>query len=292
MHYTGTVYRNPYEPPSPLLEITQGCSHNKCKFCNMYSDVKFQPSPMEWIEQDIMEIASFYPDTHRLQLLSADPFVLSFERLNEICDLIHKHLPKIEIMTMAARVDNISDKTVEELKILKSKGIVEVNIGAESGDDETLKSVNKGYEGHDILEQCAKLDEAGIEYWLTFLNGVGGVEHSRNHAINSAKIFSEANPTVVGTGGLVLFEGTGLLALYKRGKFHPLTEKGLMEELKLFIENLDFDGRFITHHTVSMDLNNVNFRDNKEKIIENLQHGIDNLDMDRLTQIRNAKRGL
>ena len=65
-----------------------------------------------------------------------------------------------------------------------------------------------------------------------------------------------------------------------------------MEELKLFIENLDFDGRFITHHTVSMDLNNVNFRDNKEKIIENLQHGIDNLDMDRLTQIRNAKRGL
>ena len=292
MHYTGTVYRNPYEPTSPLLEITQGCSHNKCKFCNMYSSVRFQPSPMEWIEQDINEIASVYPNTHRLQLLSADPFVLSFERLNEICDMIHQYLPKIEIMTMAARVDNISDKTVEELKILKSKGIVEVNIGTESGDDETLKTVNKGYAGQDILDQCAKLDEAGIEYWLTFLNGVGGVEHSRNHAINSAKIFSEANPTVVGTGGLVLFEGTGLLALYKRGKFHPLTEKGLMEELKLFIENLDFDGRFITHHTVSMDLNNVSFKENKQGIIQNLQHGIDNLDMDKLTQIRNSKRGL
>ena len=292
MHYTGTVYRNPYEPPSPLLEITQGCSHNKCKFCNMYSSVRFQPSPMEWIEQDINEIASVYPNTHRLQLLSADPFVFSFERLNEICDMIHQYLPKIEIMTMAARVDNISDKTVEELKILKSKGIVEVNIGTESGDDETLKTVNKGYAGQDILDQCAKLDEAGIEYWLTFLNGVGGVEHSRNHAINSAKIFSEANPTVVGTGGLVLFEGTGLLALYKRGKFHPLTEKGLMEELKLFIENLDFDGRFITHHTVSMDLNNVSFKENKQGIIQNLQHGIDNLDMDKLTQIRNSKRGL
>lgn len=258
----------------------------------MYSDVKFQPSPMEWIEEDLKEIASFYPNTNRLQLLSADPFVLSFERLNEICDLIHKYLPKIEIMTMAARVDNIAEKSVDELKILKKKGIVEVNIGAESGDDETLKSVNKGYTGQDILEQCAKLDETGIEYWLTFLNGVGGVDHTRNHAINSAKIFSEANPTVVGTGGLVLVEGTGLLALYKKGKFHPLTEKGLMEELKLFLENLDHDGRFITHHTFSMDLNNGSFNENKEMILEDLQYGIDNFDMDRLTQIRNAKRGL
>lgn len=166
---------------------------------------------------------------------------------------------------MAARVDNIMDKSVEELKILRDKGIVELNLGAESADDETLKSVNKGYVGRDILEQCEKIDKAGMDYWLTFLNGVGGVKHTKNHALNSAKIFSEANPTVVGTGGLVLFEGTGLLALYKKSKFQPLTERGLMEELKLFIENLDFDGRFITHHTVSMDLNNVNFKDNKKK---------------------------
>lgn len=150
MHYTGTVYRNPYEPPSPLLEITQGCSHNKCRFCNMYSDVKFKPSPMEWIVEDIKEIASVYPQIDRLQLLSADPFVLSFERLDEICDLIHEHLPNVKIMTMAARVDNVRDKTVDELKILKDKGIVELNLGAESGDDETLKSVKKGYTGEDI----------------------------------------------------------------------------------------------------------------------------------------------
>lgn len=292
MHYTGTVYRNPYEPHSPLLEITQGCSHNRCKFCNMYSDVKFKPSPMEWIEQDIEEIASVYPETSRLQLLSADPSVLGFDRLNEICDLIHKYLSNIEVMTMAARVDNIQSKSVEELKILKDKGIAELNLGAESGDDETLKRVNKGYRGKDIVEQCEKLDEAGIEYWLTFLNGVGGVELSKQHALNSAEIFSQTNPTVVGTGGLVLFEGTGLLAQYRRGKFHPLSEKEIMEELKLFIENLDFDGRFITHHTISMDLNNADFKTNKGRILKNLQYGIDNLDMDRLTQIRNSKRGL
>jgi len=292
MHYTGIVYRNPYEPPSPLLEITQGCSHNRCKFCNMYSSVKFKPSPMEWIEEDLQEIASMYPNTHRLQLLSADPFVLSFEKLNEICDLIHKYLPCIEIMTMAARVDNIKDKSVEELKILKSNGIAELNLGAESGDDWTLNRVRKGYTSNDILEQCQKLDEAGIDYWLTFLNGVAGAEHSKEHALNSARIFSQCNPSVVGTGGLVLFEGTGLLAQYKQGKFKPLSEKGLMEELKLFIENLDFNGRFITHHTISMDLNNTDFKQNRQRIIEELQHGIDNFDMDKLAQIRNNKRSL
>lgn len=292
MHYTGTVYRNPYAPPSPLLEITQGCSHNRCKFCNMYADVKFRPSPMEWIEEDLAEIASIYPETTRLQLLSADPFKLSFNRLNEICDLIHRYLPNIETMTMAARVDNVCDKSVEELKILKEKGIFELNLGAESGDDETLKSVNKGYGSKDILEQCDKLDKAGIRYWLTFLNGVGGKPLTKQHAVNSGKIFSQTNPVVVGTGGLVLFEGTGLLALYRRGKFKPLSEKGLMEELKLFIENLDYDGPFITHHTFSMDLNSPDFKSNKSKILKNLQYGIDNLDMDKLAEIRNNKRGL
>ena len=292
MHYTGTVYRNPYKPPSPLLEISQGCSHNRCRFCNMYADVKFKPSPIEWIEEDIKEIAAFYPETDRLQLLSADPFCLSFERLNEICDLVHEYLPNIEIMTMAARVDNVKDKSVEELKILKDKGIVELNLGAESGDDWTLSMIKKGYTSQDILEQCEKLDRAGIDYWLTFLNGVAGASHTNEHALNSAEIFSKTNPTVVGTGGLVLFEGTALRALYERGKFQPLSEKGLMEELKLFIENLDFDGSFITHHTFSMNLNNSDFKKNKQRIIDELQYGIDNLDMDKLTQIRNNKRGL
>ena len=114
-----------------------------------------------------------------------------------------------------------------------------------------------GYQGKDILEQCEKLDKAGFEYWLIFLNCVGCVELSRQYAFNSSKIFSHANPTVVGMRGRVLFEGTGLFAQYMRCKFHPLSEKDLMEDLKLFIEHLDFDGRFIIHHTISMNLNNV-----------------------------------
>lgn len=292
MHYTGTLYRNPYEPPSPLLEITQGCTHNKCKFCNMYKDVQFRPSPTEWIEEDIIEIANTYPDVDRLQLIGADPFCLSFDRLNNICDMVNKYLPNVEVMTMAARVTNVKNKNIDELKILKEKGMVEVNIGVESGDDWTLNRINKGYQSKDILEQCEKLDKAGIDYWFTFLNGVAGKEHSNDHAVNSAKIFNQCNPIVVGTGGLTLFDGTDLLEEYRMGKFNPLDEKELMIELKTFLEHLDFEGRLITHHTSSLNLNTMEFGKNKEKILESLQYGIDNLDMENLKRIRENKISL
>ena len=211
MHYTGTLYRNPYEPPSPLLEITQSCTHNKCKFCTMYKDVPFRPSPIEWVREDLAEIAHYYPDTERLQLIGADPFCMSFERLNEICDLVHQYLPKVTIMTMAARVTNVMNNTVEQLKIMREKGMKEVNLGVESGDDWTLDRIDKGYHASDIIEQCRKLDEAGIDYWMTFLNGVAGKEHSYDHTLHSAETFSQCHPMVVGTGGLTLFPGTPLL---------------------------------------------------------------------------------
>ena len=292
MHYTGTLYRNPYEPPSPLLEITQGCSHNRCKFCTMYKDVPFRPSPIEWVEEDLLEIARYYPDTNRLQLIGADPFCMSFERLDRICDLVHRYLPKVTVMTMAARVTNVKNKTVDQLKILKEKGMVEVNLGVESGDDWTLERINKGYHATDVLEQCSKLDEAGIAYWMTFLNGVAGREHSLEHAMNSADIFSHCHPTVVGTGSLTLFPGTPLLEEARRGEFVPLSEKEMLIELKTFVENLACDCDFITHHTVAAYLTGPNFLQNKSRIIAALRDVIDCADEDRMAAIRRNKRTL
>ena len=71
MHFTGTVYRNPYWETFPLLQITQGCTHNKCKFCTMYRDVPFKVQPMEWIEQDLQEIASIVFRAGELYCLTA-----------------------------------------------------------------------------------------------------------------------------------------------------------------------------------------------------------------------------
>ncbi len=293
MHFTGTVYRNPYWPTFPLLQITQGCTHNKCKFCTMYRNVSFRIQPMEWIEEDLRELANIVPDATTIQLLSANPLALTFDKLEPILSMINKYLPKIEYIYAATRVTDIRNKTVDELKKMKDLGVREISLGVESGDDWTLDRINKGYHAEDILEQCHKLEEAGIDYWMTFLNGVAGREHSREHAINSAKIFNQCKPMLVGTGGLTLFPGTPLLEEAQRGEFTPLSEKEMLEELKLFVENLTCDCAFTTHHTISgVNLSGPDFLARKDKIITSLQHQIDHGDLDRMAAFRRSKRTL
>ena len=293
MHFTGTVYRNPYWPTFPLLEITQGCTHNKCKFCTMYRDVPFRMSPPEWIEEDLREIAEIAPDATTIQLLSANPLALSFEKLEPILKMINRYLLKMEYIYAATRVTDIRNKTVEELKKMRELGVKEISLGVESGDDATLDRINKGYHASDIIEQCNKLHEAGIDFWMSFLNGVGGKEYSRDHAINSAIIFSQCKPMLVGTGGLTLFPGTPLLEEAQRGEFSPLSEKEMLEELKLFVENLTCDCTFITHHTVSgKNLTGPDFLKRKDKIVSALQHEIEHGDMNLLAAIRRHKRSL
>ena len=292
MHFTGTVYRNPYWPTWPLLEITQGCTHNQCKFCTMYKQVPFRMSPMEWIEEDLKELAQTDPEARTIQLLSANPLALTYDRLAPILEMINRYLPKMEYIYAAGRVTDVRNKTVEELKKLKELGMREISLGVESGDDWTLDRIHKGYHAEDILEQCHKLEEAGIDYWMTFLNGVAGRSHSREHAINSAKIFSQCKPMLVGTGGLTLFPGTPLLEEAQRGEFDPLTEKEMLEELKLFVENLTVDCSFITHHTVAANLTGPNFLSRKEKIVDALDNAIRHGDLDRMAAIRRNKRTL
>lgn len=293
MHFTDTVYRNPYWPTFPLLQITQGCTHNNCKFCTMYKEVPFRMQPMEWIEEDLQEIAEIAPDATTIQLLSANPLCMTYDKLAPILEKINAYLPKMEYIYAATRVTDIRNKTVEELKKLKELGLREISLGVESGDDWTLDRINKGYHASDIIEQCKKLEEAGIDYWMTFLNGTAGKEHSLEHAINSAKIFSQCKPMLVGTGGLTLFPGTPLLEEAERGEFTPLSEKEMLIELKTFVENLTCDCYFITHHTVSgKNLTGPDFLKRKDAIIASLENEIGHGDLDRMAAIRSRKKTL
>ena len=178
MHFTNPVYRNPYWPTWPLIQITQSCTHNKCKFYTMYRGVPFRMQPMDLLEQDLQELQAEAPHAKTIQLLSANPLALSFDRLMPRLQLVKKYLPELEHIYASTRVDDIKNKTVEQLKQLCAIGVNEISLGVESGDDWTLQRINKSYTSQDILERCRKLEEAGIKYWVTFLNGVAGREHS------------------------------------------------------------------------------------------------------------------
>lgn len=166
MHFTGTVWRPPYEAWSALLQVTAGCTHHKCKFCTLYEDIpfKFKPSSFDEIEEDLKELCACTPDVTRLFLVGANPFVLSTEKLRRIAYLSKQYLNRLKTIGCFARITDIAPKSVEDLKQLKRCGFDGITIGVETGDDAALTFMNKGYSSEDILRQCRKLDEAGIGY--------------------------------------------------------------------------------------------------------------------------------
>lgn len=247
---------------------------------------------MEVIEEDLVELARTVPHAKTIQLLSGNPLVLPYDHLAPILEKIHEYLPDMERIYTVGRITDLRNKNVDELKKLKDLGLVEVSLGVESGDDWTLDRVDKGYHAEEIIEQCAKLDEAGIEYWLTFMNGIAGREHSHDHAVHSAKIFNQCNPSVVYVTSLVLFPDTPLLEEVERGEFDPLTEKDLLVELRTFLNHLKTDCRLVTHHTSSLDLSTWNFLRDKEKILALLDDTIENGDIEQLALKRSLKTGL
>lgn len=181
MHYTGTIWRPPYEASSLLLEVTAGCTHHKCKFCTLYDDLPFpfRMSTLEDIEADLMEAKekfSLWKDykIQRTFLTGGNPFVLNYERLMTIAELIKKYFPENRTIGCFARITDISLKTDSELKELKKVGYDGLTIGIETGDDKALKFINKGYASSDILKQCRRLELAGISYSFFYLTGISG----------------------------------------------------------------------------------------------------------------------
>ena len=162
MHFTEPISRHPYWPAWPLIEVTHGCSHNSCRFCTLYRDVKFGVQSMEIIEQDLAEIARTDPHATTIQLLSGNPLVLPYKKLAPVLEKIDENLPELKHIYAQGRITDIKGKTVEELRRLRELGLNEISLGIESGDDWTLDRIGKGYHAADIVAQCAKLDEVGL----------------------------------------------------------------------------------------------------------------------------------
>ena len=155
MHYHGPIIRPPTEADALFIEVTVGCTHDKCTFCNFYQDYPFRVAPLSQIEEDLREAAMYDPNIWKVWASGGNPFALSTDRLAEVAKLIRKYLPLARIATYA-RINDIYHKSVEDLRYLKSLGINDIVIGIESGDDEVLSHVNKGYTAEDILRECKK----------------------------------------------------------------------------------------------------------------------------------------
>lgn len=263
MHYTGTIWRPPYEADSLLLEVTAGCTHHKCKFCTLYNDLpfKFRMTPMEDIEGDLLEVQTLRTNPYskmltRLQgkdapepirrvfLTGANPFVLKTEKLLEIASLIHKYLPSVESIGCFARITDSVNKTDEELLHLRQAGYNGLTIGVETGDDAALAFMRKGYTSRDILVQCKRLEQAGIEYGFFYLTSISGKGRGEAGAKASAEIFNQLHPFLVGPNMLTIYPESDLYREIQNGNWEEEGEIEKYRELRTLVENLSISTYF------------------------------------------------
>lgn len=242
MHYTGSIYRPPLEANTPLLEVTAGCSWNRCSFCSMYQSTQFTLSPIEHIKEDIAEIKNYYSENVRkIFLVNGDAFVLPTEKLLEISTLIHEKLPHVEVITCYASIRNIKNKSVDELKQLRKAGYNYPYIGLESGDQYALDLMNKGYSSADEYDCLEKLQSAGIKYNALLMYGVSGFERSIEHVEETCKLLNTYKPSAILVTSTSVQENTPLADYIKDGKYTQLTERQLIEEEIGVLEELDMD---------------------------------------------------
>lgn len=244
MNYTGVVYRPPFEAISLLLEVTLGCSHNKCNFCYMYRDIPFTTIPMERIEADIEEATQYYPNVKRVFLEHGDAFVLSVDRLIQIADCIHRKLPNVETISMYASIQNIKHKTDAELRRLRDYGINELDIGVESGLDTALKLMNKGYTAKDAKEQLLRLNKAGIDYSFNVILGCGSAELWCENAEATAELLNAVQPHLLFTGTLHTHPKCPLHEDMRSGAFKECTFGQLLDEQELLISHLELENTY------------------------------------------------
>ncbi len=291
MHYTGKIIRPPHEARNVLLQVTVGCSYNKCTFCNIYP-TPFKISPMEEIEADLREVREVYPHCPRVFLLNGDAFVLSYAKLREIAGKIRSYLPQCRIISMYAGILNLRDKSVAELKELRELGVGKLTIGVESGDDETLAAVNKGYSAAEIVEQCGKLDAAGMLYSIIYLGALAGAGKGEQNAVASAKIFNQIHPTHIGATSLTLLPGSVLFEAARRGCFHEAGELERARELYALVEGLEIDTFFAANHVSNTVVIKGKVPAEKAEMLALLREYIDNYDEETMRWRRRNLRSL
>ena len=275
MHFTGRTWRPPYEAHSVIIQATSGCTYGKCRFCSLYQGECFRMSPLREFEEDLEEIKFYQPYARRIFWTGADPFAMSCENLKLRALTVRDYLIKCQAMAMFASIRNIRDKEAWQLKKLRAMGIHGLTIGTESGDDDTLLLAGKNYTAADILEQCRKLQEAGIEYYLVYMTGLAGRGNGYRNAVNSARLFSQLNPYFISVSSLTLFPGTELYRMEQEGKFVPAGEKERLQELQVFIRNLQVRTHLFANTGSNYYPVTAYLPKEREAVIRELQYVID-----------------
>lgn len=271
-----TSYSNLYRPPSEafslILQITIGCSHNKCSFCSMYKGVQFHIKPFEQIKVEIDYFRSRAKYVNRIFLADGDALIVPTEKLIEILKYIKNIFPECERISTYASPKSLELKSEDELKKIKDNGISLLYIGAESGSDEVLKNINKGVTSKELGDLILKAKKVGFKTSVTFIVGILGEKDFREHAVATGNFISRCEPDYVGILSLMLEENTTIYQEWLKGNFKEADGIDILKEIKLIIENINVTSNIIFRSNHASNYINLkgNLPEDKKRLIKEI----------------------
>ncbi len=249
MHYEGNIIRPPSEANSILLQVTVGCSRNKCTFCGTYRGERFRIKTDDMIMADIAFAAQYCRRQRRVFLCDGDALILPQKRLLAILEAVRGQLPWVTRVGAYANAKSLGLKTPEQLADLKAAGLGILYMGLESGDDETLKAINKGADSARMVAMGRKAQAAGFKLSVTVLLGTAGRERSQVHAEATGQVLTAMDPDYIGALSLMLVPGTPLHADYQAGRFQLPEPDEMLRELRTMFDRTNLSqGLFHANH--------------------------------------------
>ena len=281
MRYEGNIYRPPSEAYSLILQVTIGCSHNKCTFCSMFKEKKFRVRDVKEVIEDLRMARNYYPKVGRIFLADGDALVLSNSKLLYILEEIQKLFPECERVSIYGSPKDVLNKSKQELTELYENGIEIIYIGAESGSDSVLKDVCKGATRAEIIEAVRKIESVGIKASVTFISGLGGRDKMEEHARLTGTMISEMEPSYVGLLTLMTEPNAPLTEDVISGKFRVLSGEEVVEETKLLIENISVKKKcvFRSNHASNYVSLRGNLPMDKEAMLKELEIALEDKEL-------------
>lgn len=278
--YNYPLYRPPSEAYSLIIQITLGCSHNKCTFCNMYKGKQFTIKPFDQVKNEIDFFRSQVSHIDKIFLADGDALIMRTESLIKILEYINLKFPEVKRISLYASPRSILLKTEKELEEIRNLGVSLVYMGLESGDNETLKEINKGATAEEITEAALKMKKIGFQLSVTVIAGILGNKDSTNHAVNTGKVISKIIPEYLGILCLVVHPETDIDIQCKKGEFVESSGDQIMEEIKLMIENINIPDNkkiiFRSNHASNYLNLKGNFPEDKTRLLDDINYAISN----------------
>ena len=275
VRYKGKVYRPPSEAYSLIIQVTYGCSHNRCAFCDMYDDKHFAMRPMEEIREDFELARRVYRRVERVFLADGDALMRKTDDLVQILGLVYGLFPECQRVTCYASPTSLQIKPEEELRLLREKGLKMVYMGLESGCDAVLERMDKGHTAAQIIAAGQKARRSGLQLSVTAISGLGSRELWRKHAVETAQAFNAMNPEYIGLLTLMVEPGTPLEKWVREGSFYVLKPVEVMQEMELFLQHIDSPGSvFRMNHASNYLTLKGTLNQDRELLLQQVRQGL------------------